>query len=864
MYHETVQLINSNEIGDQIYYRVWVPGKNDVLIRSSSEFLPIDQATPLSREEIIYRAAAGKVAEALAQNPLISPLCSDVIPLPHQIHALSRAMQKEKVRYLLADEVGLGKTIEAGLVIKELKIRKRIKRTLILAPKGLVRQWIEEMRQKFSEDFKLLLPDSAEKLTGSDADIWHLFDQVVVSLDSVKPLRYRRGWTTQEIEQYNQARFKNLITAGWDLIIIDESHKLAGTSTQVARYRLGKGLASAAPHLLLLSATPHQGKTDAFLRLMSFLDKKTFHDAMEVSRDLVAEYVIRTEKRKAIDVHGQPLFKPRHTQMMAITWSAEHGLQEDLYRKVTEYVRSGYNKARSENRNYIGFLMVLMQRLVSSSTRAVRIALERRLSILSPSLPHRKPSCQIDEDWWDLDAEERVAMLLSCVPPAFREESNTVKDLLALARKCESTRPDAKAEVLNDLLHKVRSKENNPDLKFLIFTEFVTTQEMLMEFLIGHGFSVVCLNGSMSIEDRRVAQQQFAEQAHVMISTEAGGEGLNLQFCHIVINYDIPWNPMRLEQRIGRVDRIGQSHEVEVINFLFSGTVEERVHQILVEKLMVILQDLGFDKIGDVLDSGEAERSFEDLYLHAILEPEKAEERLNTFISHIQEQAKDECSSLKMLGSENTLSTHDAREYSQSLLPFWLEAMVTHYLTSRGGTVGRGLFGYNLVFPDGYSMNKVSFTHSDPESSGTQIINLSNRRIAQIFREIPYNHPEQPIAYTVITDLPRDIRGTWSLWRFEVYGENADAVYYFPYFMTSEGKVLITTAKTIWESLARGNFSFNSSQKTKNINGKNIEIEIKKRSEEILSEGRTRQEITAIDYYPVLIVKVGGADSELA
>ena len=196
---------------------------------------------------------------------LLAPLEAGVIPLPHQLYALTRAMSGDRIRYLLADEVGLGKTIEAGLIFRELKLRGLVKRVLVVAPKGLVPQWVQEMQTHFGEEFQLLTPGEFSlwrNLTGSE-NVWRQFDQVVCPVDSIKPVERRRGWSREKLEAHNQERLGDLIDAGWDLIICDEAHRLGGSTEQVARYRLGKALAEAAPYLLLLSATPHQGKTDS-------------------------------------------------------------------------------------------------------------------------------------------------------------------------------------------------------------------------------------------------------------------------------------------------------------------------------------------------------------------------------------------------------------------------------------------------------------------------------------------------------------------------------------------------------------------------------------------------------------------------
>jgi SNF2 family DNA or RNA helicase len=542
---------------------------------------------------------------------------SSVIPLPHQIRALSRAISSDRVRYLLADEVGLGKTIEAGLILRELKLRGLVRRTLIVAPKGLVTQWVSEMQVHFGETFHLVLPEDMKTLkrfasgfgveTAQDSkgllgNLWRIFSQVIVPMDSVKPVDKRRGWTAAQVEGYNRERFEDLITAGWDLVIVDEAHRLAGSTDQVARFRLGQGLAEAAPYLLLLSATPHQGKTDSFHRLVSLLDSREFTDPGSITRERVQRYVIRTEKRRAIDAEGNPLFKPRRTQLAPVAWEARHHQQRVLYEAVTEYVRTGYNQARREKRNYIGFLMLLMQRLVVSSTRAIRTTLERRLEILEqPEEQLTLFPLDSEEEWADLEGQEQIDIFLKTRLKALRNEREEVRLLLDVAARCEECGPDAKAEALLDWIYRLQVEEEDPELKVLIFTEFVPTQEMLREFLTDRGFSVVCLNGSMDMEERRRAQELFAKDCRILISTDAGGEGLNLQFCHVVINYDIPWNPMRLEQRIGRVDRIGQSHVVRAVNLVLEGSVEHRVLDVLEQKLAVIYEELGIDKTGDVL-----------------------------------------------------------------------------------------------------------------------------------------------------------------------------------------------------------------------------------------------------------------------
>lgn len=404
------KVIEEQTLWGQTVCRVWLPNQDAVvrIPRSALRPLSADLQPDIEAYRIGYVAAAAKVAEVLEGctsasegHVLLAPMESNVIPLPHQIHALSRAISGDRVRYLLADEVGLGKTIEAGLVMRELKLRGLVRRTLVVAPKGLATQWVAEMQTHFNEQFQLVLGDDIGTLQrlapGTDhrSSPWALFDQVIVSLDSVKPMDKRRGWSAERVAEYNRSRFEDLVTAGWDLVVVDEAHRLGGSTDQVARYKLGRGLAEAAPYVLLLSATPHQGKTDSFHRLMNLLDTDAFPDEESVSRDRVAPFVIRTEKRRAIDAEGKPLFKPRRTQMVPVQWESRHQLQQLLYEAVTDYVREGYNQALREKKRHIGFLMILMQRLVVSSTRAIRTTLERRLEVLKTG--ERQASLRLDE-----------------------------------------------------------------------------------------------------------------------------------------------------------------------------------------------------------------------------------------------------------------------------------------------------------------------------------------------------------------------------------------------------------------------------------------------------------------------------------
>lgn len=383
-----------------------------------------------------FVAAWCKVKNELA-NGTVFDISESVMPLPHQRYVLERAIATNDVRYMLADEVGLGKTIEAGLIIKELKTRGLIERVLVVCPKGLVTQWESEMLEKFGERFTIVSPEdyATLKKLNPDRNVFSQFPLVISPMDAIKPLEQRNGWTQERIDQYNDDRIEAVVAGGWDLIIIDEAHRVAGSSGEVARHKLGNMLSKASPHLLLLTATPHSGKTEPFLRLMQLLDRDAFPNTNAVVREQVAPYIIRTEKREAVDNEGKSLFKERHTHLVKVEWQERHSLQRELYEQVTEYVRTGYNKAIREKKPYVGFLMVLFQRLVSSSTAAITDALERRLNILTTQ-SDQLHSASIG-DLADQEMEESLEEALTVLSAGITEEKKQLEQLLALAKQAQ-------------------------------------------------------------------------------------------------------------------------------------------------------------------------------------------------------------------------------------------------------------------------------------------------------------------------------------------------------------------------------------------------------------------------------------------
>lgn len=803
-HHQPARIVEQVALWGDEALRIWLP-QDDAIVRVRlSDVRPLSAQDVGHVDRIKFALFAARLANLTYEDVLIAPSDSAVIPLPHQIRALRRAISGDRVRYLLADEVGLGKTIEAGLILRELKLRGKVRRVLVIAPKGLVMQWEAEMKIHFDEVFRHLAPaefGTLRKVVPGD-NVWRACDQVICSLDSVKPLEARRGWSAEEVADYNKDRFDDLAAAGWDLIIVDEAHRMGGSTDLIARHQLGLGLAEAAPYLLLLSATPHQGKSDGFHRILALLDKQAFPAPESVTPERVQPYVIRTEKRHAVDAEGNPLFKPRFTKLKAVSWGSNDD-QRQLYEAVTSYVRHGYNQAIKEKKTYIGFLMILMQRLVTSSTRAIRAALEKRLAVLDGTeafVPTRGPTP--GEDWDDMDGQEQFVAALRAVRDGMANERAEISALLKLAEKVEALGADAKAEALLTLVADLEREERDPDIKVLVFTEFVPTQAMLAEYFAARGVSTACLNGSMSMEERQTVQQRFADKARVLISTDAGGEGLNLQFAHVVVNFDIPWNPMRIEQRIGRVDRIGQKHSVRAFNFVFEDTVEYRVREVLEEKLGVILQEYGVDKTSDVLDSTDAGRIFDSLYVEALLHPENLPGAVGRVTDAIRQQV-DEAKRKNSLFAQPIEKVDVAPK-----LPItdWVERMVCHYVGGYGGEFEAELDVLKIRWPDTKQPEVFSLPGRE-RVPGAALLSLEHPRIRALLSRLPRVGRGALVPSLVLQGLPKGIAGCWSLWEIRLREDSVNRTRLAAVFVHQDGRTLQPTAKFILERLMMDSWS---------------------------------------------------------
>ncbi|MDX1908011.1 MAG: helicase-related protein [Bacteroidia bacterium] len=772
-----------------------------------------------SDAKITYIAIAAKIKAEVATQRMLAPIESNIIPLPHQILALEKVMTGQYLRFLMADEVGMGKTIETGLILKELKLRGIVKRILIIVPKSAMGQWQQEMKRHFNEVFHLYDTDYINTLTKTfarlDADnAFNLFtqhNQVIVSMDALKPMEARQGWTKQKVSEYNQYRIESVLAAEFDLLVIDECHKVGGSNTQVGRFQMADILCSAIPNVLLLSATPHRGKSDHFRRILQLLDADAFSGEGMPSLPELEPYVVRTEKRQAIDYNGQKLFNKRHTYKIEVQLDPVlHRKQKQLYEAVTEYVVEGFNRAKQTNNNSHRFVMILFQWMMSSSTQAILDAMQKRADRLSGERQDVNPETIIQnleeyayESQYESDFEQKILSMVAETRANYDSELSTLQRLIRDAKDCLDQETDAKVAYLLDKLAELKRSEQNPDTKFLVFTGFTSTQSMLKKILQEKGgYLCEAIHGGMNIDQRIDALKKFKDTTQVLICTDAAGESLNMQFAHIVINYDMPWNPMVLEQRIGRVDRIGQSHEVLAFNMMLDNSVDKRVYEVIEVKLNQILDQLGIDKTADVLDSTMEREQINRLYLTSLLDPAKFEQESNTWLDQIKDKLKAYKSTESILPTvdEQDIKAEKVDAVKHSPLPKWLEVLTSRYLQTKGIAYQRLLDGVRFVFP-GYEEN--IYTFNIRESLNNPIpepVSLQHPMVQTMLQEaVPFT-ASQPIPILQIRQSGAT-SGYWSLWHLEVKNEFETSQITQPIFISDEGAYFAAFAQTIWDKL---------------------------------------------------------------
>jgi superfamily II DNA or RNA helicase len=588
-----------------------------------------------SPDAFLCRLFSSKLAGKLTDKALIASVNFKVKPLPHQLLAVDFVMNRFKPRCLIADEVGLGKTIEALLVYQEYKLRGMAKRTLIVVPSGLVLQWHEEIVSKFNEHFVIYNTEYVRTLKqsyGEHTNVWQLNDKIIVSMDTIKPYKVSHDLLSDaEIarrEWHNQHMFEDLIAAGFDIVIIDEAHKLSKKNDQAEslRFKLGKRLSRSVPVFILLTATPHQGDEDLFFHLLQLVDPVLFSNRSRLTPELVKEACVRNKKQAVVDFNGNRIFTHRVTSFCNITRDPEANAHEyRLYELITQYASTCYNLGIKQNNRLLIMLLMLYQRIAASSSFAIEKSMKKRKRFLKTLMPEpvkgdERDGSEQDPDpiVEDPDMEALIQQQVFVSEEDLAHEIEMVSQCIDAARKLTAGYQDKKFQVLLELIEEIRKKEEDPDLKMIVFTEFRPTQDAIIQFLEKFGYTCAFINGSLSRERKNEQVRLFREEKQIMVSTDAGGEGINLQFCHCLVNFDLPWNPSRIEQRIGRIDRIGQTKNCIIFNFRLTDTVEDHVREILEKKLDLIKEQFGEDKYADILDVLEDEFSFEKIYADAI------------------------------------------------------------------------------------------------------------------------------------------------------------------------------------------------------------------------------------------------------
>ena len=563
-------------------------------------------------------------------------------PLPHQrIAVYERMLNQSPLRFLLADDAGAGKTIMTGLYVREMLSRRLIRRILIVPPAGLVGNWERELRTLFRLQFRIA--------SGADARGGNPFagpesDRLIVSLDTLRGDRMF-------------ARLKDPETAPYDLVVFDEAHKLSAHREQdlrvrkTGRYRLAEAIAGAetdseqwalpwsAHHLLLLTATPHMGKAYPYFALWRLLlpDTLSTPEAFDsFSRASRRRHFMRRTKEEMVRFDGQPLYPQRKCDTLSYELTQGPGSEQELYDGTTEYIATYYNRARMLNRSAARLAMGVFQRRLASSTYALMRSFERRKEKLEAMIDDIRSGRLSEEqlgmrqnrldgldDVFETQTadeaaagedggegqedfeEEALAGTVAVNLADLEVERQRVDELLGKARRLYEAGEESKFERLQSVLR----DEEDADEKLILFTEHRDTAEFLIRRLEGLGFTgrIALIHGGMPYQERERQVEFFRRQAadngaNYLVATDAAGEGINLQFCWRMVNYDIPWNPARLEQRMGRIHRYGQERDpVVIVNLVAGATREGRVMKRLLEKLEMIRDQLGSDKVFDVI-----------------------------------------------------------------------------------------------------------------------------------------------------------------------------------------------------------------------------------------------------------------------
>ncbi|MEC9086295.1 MAG: helicase-related protein, partial [Pseudomonadota bacterium] len=736
---EIVRVVQTEPVGEHaltIYYKDSQGRLNEqMLFRSDEARLELAEAgRPWAFDapgaDFKLGLEAYRITQAALFDPMMAVHTSNVEPLPHQISAVYEAMlPRQPLRFVLADDPGAGKTIMAGLLIRELLMRADAKRILIVSPGGLTEQWQDELLEKFGVQFEIFSREKQEQC--ASGNFFDEANQLICRLDQLS-----RNEDFQE-------KLKN---TEWDLIIVDEAHKLSANYfgnkvNKTKRFQLGEMLGSITRHFLLMTATPHNGKEEDFQIWLSLLDGDRFYGKFREGAHKVdvSDMMRRMVKEELLKFDGTPLFPERRA------YTANYELSDaeaELYAEVTNYVRNEMNRADNldgKRKGTVGFALTQLQRRLASSPEAIYQSLKRRRKRLEARLDEMKLVARgeglkkagrngvaetlgeyqvtkqidvpdnIDEMDEELSAEEYEMVVDQVVDqataaetiPELEAEIVILKDLEYQAMTVVQSSNDKKWEELSHLL------QDQPEMytaggsrrKLIIFTEHKDTLNYLVQRisgLLGDPGAVITIHGGTNRDARRKAQEEFRNNPDVLVlvATDAAGEGVNLQNASLMVNYDLPWNPNRLEQRFGRIHRIGQTEVCHLWNLVANETREGDVFQKLFDKLEIEKQALG-GKVFDILGEAFENKSLKDLLIEAIRYGESPEvkDKLNQVIDgaldtdHLKEILRRNALVEQHMSLEDLYAVKEEMEKAEArkLQPYFIRAFFTEAFQTLSG-----------------------------------------------------------------------------------------------------------------------------------------------------------------------------------
>ena len=628
-------------------------------------------------------------------DPLLAMNTCKVDPLPHQIEAVyGYVLKLPRIRFLIADDPGAGKTIMAGLIIKELKLRHQAQRVLIVVPGHLKDQWRRELKERFEESFTLVDRGSMDALYGEN--IWGRELQIITSLDFAK----------------QKDILPALTSVHYDLVVVDEAHKMSAYRygeklDKTSRYRLGEALSECSNHLLFLTATPHRGDPENFRLFLDLLEPGFFANTEMVAESIQNQenpLFIRRVKEDLKDFEGRPLFLPRYVETKSFRLGVESPAEMELYNALSRYVNQQYNRALTKDkRRNVAFALVILQRRLASSTYALLRSLERRQKRLDELLQgaqvFRAEGQGADiEEIEDLSEEDRwrqeelwETLSVAENRQELEAEIRTLDELIQQAKQIVSGEDSCEIKLRHLKTALAELDRQHPGAKILIFTESRDTLEYLENRLRRWGYSVCSIHGGMRLDERIKAEAVFKNEARLLVATEAAGEGINLQFCNLMINFDIPWNPNRLEQRMGRIHRYGQTREVFIFNLVAADTREGRVLTLLFSKLQEIKEALGSDKVFDVIGDVIYGKNLSQLLIEAAANARSLDDILHEidiqvdaeYISRVSESLGESLATRYIDFTRIREMADQAREHR--LIPEYTEAFFKKALEAAGG-----------------------------------------------------------------------------------------------------------------------------------------------------------------------------------